>query len=249
MKPVRWSHLKHIGRSPLHYKYALDNGVDETPAMRIGSAAHSMTLGGWRKFDVYDGIRRGKEWEKFRDSLDGDVTILNAKEAATARAVSQSIQTNPTACELLSGETEKSIAWEVNGRMCVGTPDALTLKACDLSDLKITADANPDRFMWHAMKQGWIAQLVWYKDGLLALGRNVGNLFIVAVEAKPPHPVVVYQLSERAEEQGRKTWRLLFERLMVHEASDTWPGYSQSVVLLDTPEEFSLQIDGEEVEA
>jgi hypothetical protein len=238
-----------MARSPRHYQHALEHGVTETAAMRIGSAAHALVLGGWRSFAVYDGVRRGREWESFRDAQDGDTTILNAREDETARAVGLAVQSDPDACDLLSGEVERSIAWEVAGRLCIGTPDALTLSKGDLSDLKVTADGNPEKFIWHAARQGWLAQLAWYADGLRSLGRTVNHLHLVAVEAKPPHVVTCYRLTERAEELGRRTWRLLFERLRVCEESDTWPGYAQVIVDLDSPEDLTLQIDGEDVTA
>jgi len=238
-----------MGRSPAHFRYVQDHGIEETAAMRIGSRAHSLLLEGGRRFAVYPKIRRGKEWDAFAASLDGDVTVLNEREESLAFSAALAVKADPDARDLLTGAVEKQIRWEINGRACFGTPDALTLTKGDLSDLKVTADASPEKFPWHAGRQGWLAQLVWYKDGLVSIGREVNGLHLVAVEAKPPHVVTCYRLTTAAEDLGRRTYRALFERLQVCEAANHWPGYAQTIIPLDSPEEITLSMDGEEFAA
>ena len=40
----RWSHLSHMGKSPLHYQHAKENGRAETTALRTGSALHTLVF-------------------------------------------------------------------------------------------------------------------------------------------------------------------------------------------------------------
>jgi len=217
--------------------------------MRIGSRAHSLLLEGGRRFVVFDGIRRGKAWDAFAADIAPDVTILNVREDTLATDAAAAVKADADARDLLTGIVEKQIRWDINGRACFGTPDALTLTKGDLSDLKVTADASPEKFPWHAGRQGWLAQLAWYKDGLVASGREIAGLHLVAVEAKPPHVVTCYRLTTEAEELGRRTYRALFERLQVCEAANHWPGYAQTIIPLDSPEEITLSMDGEEFAA
>jgi len=108
---------------------------------------------------------------------------------------------------------------------------------------------NPLKFPWHARKMGWAIQAVWYLDGLEATGETVSDAYLIAVDPKPPHLCVAYYLTERTIELGRKSWRTLFEKLLVCEKSNEWPGYAQSFVPLDLDdEEFELTIQGEAVE-
>ena len=75
------------------------------------------------------------------------------------------------------------------------------------------------------------------------------RLSIVAVESKPPYPVVVYDLSEEAIKQGNMLWHSLWERLRGCEENDHWPGYVEGISVLDfEPTSTTVIIDGEEVE-
>lgn len=249
MIPLRWSSLKWMAKSPAHYRYYLDHPVAETDAMRIGSYAHHLLFGSPREFAVYQGVRRGKEWDAFKGSR-LSVTILNERESDAAKRVADNLQRSTEAAAVLSGNVERRISWSLNGRECAGTPDAVSADGGIIADLKVTTDANPDKFYWHAARQGWLGQLAWYSDGLRAceLGSPVEH-YIVAVESKPPYVVQPFLLTYQAVEMGQRTYRLLFERLLVHEAADHWPGYVEGFAALDSPEDVTLQIDGEDVTA
>ena len=69
---------------------------------------------------------------------------------------------------------------------------------------------------------------------------------LLAVESTAPYVVTVFRVTERALEQGRRTYRLWFERLMACEEADEWPGYVQSVVPLDVPESDEVTFGEEE---
>ena len=245
--PVRWSTLREMRRSPAHYRHALTAPRVETPAMRLGTAVHALVFG-TDSFDVWSGIRRGKEWEAFKSDHDG-VTIINQDELETASAIARSVTENPLARRMLFGDQERRIEWAEAGRDCAGTPDVIGDGF--LTDLKTTTDASPERFPFQARKMAYHAQLSWYRNGY---GRFAGldvrdfDLFIVAVEVKPPYPVTAWLLSPSAVDMGERIWRSCFERLLVCEASDQWPGYSDAIQQLDAIEDFQLSIDGEDVE-
>lgn len=246
MSEVRWSSLKWMAKSPAHYQHYLEHPVPETQAMRIGARAHNLILGGGRPFSIYMGVRRGKEWEAFKAGCH-DETILNEREANAAQAIATVLRRSKECMNLLGGHIERTIHWIGSGRGCCGTPDAVSLDGAVVADLKVTADADPSKFAWHASRQGWLAQLAWYSDGLRDAGlADPKEHIIVAVEGKAPHVIQPYLLTERAVEMGRRTYRLLLERLMVHEAADHWPGYIDGLATLDSPEELALTMDGEE---
>lgn len=242
MRPVRWSELKHIRRSPAHYRYACEKGVTETSAMRVGAYVHQLVLGGIRKFRVYDGVRRGSSWEMFQ-AANETATILTLAEWAQATEIARAVHECEAAVRILDGIRERTIEWEVAGRFCIGTPDVAGESF--VADLKVTNDASPSRFPWHARRQGWLGQLEWYANGL----GGVAEAFLVAVESKPPYPVVVYMLTEAARDVGQRQWRSYFETLRVCEEADSWPGYSQGIAVLDVADEedVSLTVNGEEM--
>ncbi len=245
MIPLRWSHLRHLGRSPAHYRYHLDNPVTETDAMRVGSRVHDLVLHGDRnRFAVWEGGRRaGKEWDLFA-LAHAEATILTADQEDRAQNIADAVK----GCDLAMAAffacvTEERRAWTVADRECEGTPDAVG--AASIAELKVTRDCSPNRFPWHAQRMGWLAQVSWYNYGCFRGGAT--NLTIVAVEDQPPHVVTVYRLSPDAAELGSRTWRSHFERLLVCEAEDRWPGYTEAVADLDVDSEFTIHHQGEEL--
>lgn len=245
LAPVRWSHLQHMGKSAAHYRYFLDNPVPETDPMRVGARVHDLVLrGGRNRFAIWEGAaRRGKEWDLFALAHE-DATILTAKQEDRAQEIATAVLGNDEAMLRIHGcVTEQTREWEVAGRACIGTPDVFGPSS--LGDLKVTNDASPGRFPWHAQKMGWLGQLAWYDYGIHR--GQAESLWIVAVEDEPPHLVTVFPLTPDAAEFGHRQWRSHFERLLVCEAEGRWPGYSDAPVPLDIDREYSLHIGGEEV--
>lgn len=253
--PVRFSSLKHMSKSPAHYRHALISGVKETKAMRVGTLVHAET------FDqdgpvIYEGERRGNAWKAFKEENTG-VEIVTRSEADKAAdvtcALREAILSHPTASGLLSGRIEERIFWSIGGRACQGTPDVLGTDGVDafITDLKTTADANPAKFPWFAQRMGYVAQLAWYMDGVRAAGLgNPTRGFIVAVESKAPYVVSCFELTPEAIDMGRRQYRIWFEQLLVCEASNSWPGYCSAIVPLNAPDEdLDLLIDGESIAA
>jgi hypothetical protein len=235
--PIRWSNLRHMARSAQHYRYNLEHPMEPTPAMRLGTIAHALVLEKAREaVTVYDGRRFGKAWDEFKTTM-GHTNICTPLELSRAMAL------------LRTGEVERTVAWRIGQRACNGTPDVWAENS--IVDLKITADAHPSRFPWHARKMLWTSQLAWYADGVVAAGLGCPiNLYIVAVEPKPPYPVVVYRMTDNAIDMAQRTYHLLWEQLMSCERTNCWPGYAGSIVDLDVPEtdeEFALTIEGEEI--
>lgn len=244
--PLRFSWLKQIAKSPAHARYAMEHGIDDTPYLRLGRLAHCVALG-TPVGPVWKGDRRGKEWLAFKAEHDGE-DIVTEKEFEVAEQMGQAIAAHPEASYLLSGVREQTLHFSMSGRLCRSTPDSRHVKA--LCDLKSTTDASPARFPWHALRLGYHAQLAMQKDACEVTGLSVPEeLAIVAAEVKPPFAVAVYHLTERAEDFGRRTYRLWLEQFLNCERSGVWPGYPMGT--LDAPEEGVelVGVDGEVIES
>lgn len=233
--PVRFSNLKHMARSALHYWDAVQLDREDTLAMRIGRGAHAMVLG--EPVVKWVGkTRQGKAWEAFR-ALHADKEILNAKEWATAEGIANAIRRHPIAAPLLFEGTilEQTIEWEWLGRKCTSRPDSRRGGQV-VTDLKTTQCADPERFRFDALKRAYHAQLAFYGLATKHLtGVEPDDLFACAVESKRPFAVTVLRLTDEARTQGEKMARLWFERLLVCESSDSWPAYTDAIVKLDAP--------------
>lgn len=229
-EPLRFSRLKMIGQSPAHYRGSpgpKGSGLD------VGSAAHSLLLGG-KRVVAYPGAKRaGKEFEAFeRDNA--DALILTRREHAVAEGMAKSVRANPDAMRALDGVRERTFTWNQFSRKCRGTPDVRGNGFH--TELKTGETADPRRFPYKMRQFCYHGQLAFYSDGAQLAGMDVPrDNFVVAVEASAPFVVTVFRVSDEAIDQGRRLIRLWFEMLAACEAADFWPGYSQSVVELNLP--------------
>lgn len=242
--PVRFSNLKRMGQSPLHYLYSVQNDIEDTLALRIGRGSHALVTG--QKVKVFMGkVRNGKVWDCFK-AEHADSVILNAKEYCQARSVAYWLERHKAARKLLFENTvlEERIDWKYLGRDCRSTPDVRG--GPHVTEIKSTRCSEPARFNRDGLWRAYHAQLAFYLDSVLTshLG-TPQSAFIIAVESLPPHPVSVLRLTERAIELGRRMCRLWFERLLASEAEDYWPAYIEGEAEFDAPEELELTFGGE----
>lgn len=251
MTPVHFSTLKEMRRSPAHAKYAMERGDgEETASTRIGSASHSIALGTGRRVVTYEG-RRDKRTEAYRNFLEEnqDALILSASEFATASSIGRALRQHDEAIDYLQGDREQPQSWTYLGRACatrgIDVIDSAHIPPRFITELKTTKFAKPEWFQTEVLRRAYHCQLVHYEG---ALGVDIPELVIVAVESAPPHPVVVYRLSDRLREQAAKQLRLWMEQFLVCEQSNHWPGYTQSIVELDVRDDAELDFsDLEEV--
>lgn len=223
---LNWSMLKHLVLgSPLHYRHALDSPDDNTTGRLIGRAVHALVLEGREDFAVWDGDRRGKAWQEYRDAHAG-VDILRATEAATVRAMAEAVLRHPHAVAALEGQREVSLTWERGGRACKGRLDCLT--ADGVTDLKSTGPLRmAARTAWAS---GYVHQLAWYR-----YGADVDGAYIVGVEAKAPHDVGVWEIDPVALSVADRQIDEALEVLARCEASGVWPGVMPDVEEMTMP--------------
>lgn len=244
--PARFSNLKHMARSALHYWDSVQSDRESTIAMRFGRGVHAMVLG--QPYIVWPGKdRRAKGYKEFAKEH-ADKEIMTRKEHVVASGLSQAILRHPIAAPLLfdySSVIEEQIAWSWMGKACTSRPDSRQASSI-LVDLKTTQCAEPVKFERDAMWRAYHAQLAYYEMAIEHLtGTSPKDSYIVAVESKRPYAITVLKLTDEAREQGRKLCRLWFERLLVCEQSNSWPAYTESICRFDVPDnDFNVTIDG-----
>ena len=127
----------------------------------------------------------------------------------------------------------------------------MTFSIENLVELKTGKSAHPERFVSAGKFYGYHAQLAWYRRAMIESGVGTpASLWIVAAESAPPYPVTVFRLTEQAIELGERACRAWLENLLVCEANDSWPAYTDAVVPFDVEDygSVTLTIDGEETE-
>jgi hypothetical protein len=160
--PVRFSRLKHMSASALHYWQSVQDNKDDTIAMRFGRGVHALVLG--LPVKRWTGkTRHGKAWDAFK-AKHADKEILNTKEWDRAHGIFEAIQRHPIANEALFGGTvlEETIEWEFMGRASARAGPTLASRDERLVDLKTTKCAEPGKFERDAIWRGYHAQFSFY---------------------------------------------------------------------------------------
>lgn len=237
--------LDAIHRCPALYKYRKENPPEPTPAMRWGTLVHLAVLEPDRfaaEVAVAPEINRrtnaGKaEWEAFCAENEGK-EVLTAEEHTELCAIRDSVRSHPAAIRALgkSGLIEQSVFWDRDGIQCRARPDYLH-PAGVIVDLKTTDDASPGGFARSVANFRYHVQAAFYSDGLSAVqGPSAVKGFVfIAVEKKAPFLVGVYQADEAMLAAGRLAYEADIETFRQCLATDTWPGYGDTVLPLSLP--------------
>lgn len=239
------SDLDLIARSPAHWKYAMREMRETTPAMRIGAAVHCAVLEPDRFTTDYvtapDCDRRtkaGKEAFAEFEAANAGKTVLTVEDGLLCHRIADAVRQHPEAAALLSrGQPEVSALWrdEEFGVRCRArfdwiTPDGLAV------DLKTTQDAGPAEFARSCAIYRYHVQAAWYLDGYLQVSADLPLGFIfIAVEKTPPYAVALYELDADAVELGRLLSRRDLARYAAARDMDTWPSYPTEIQSLSLP--------------
>jgi hypothetical protein len=240
---VNWSTLKHMEKSPAHYHHALLNPPKDTDAMKCGRCIHMAVFEPERfasECVLWDGgVRRGKDWDKFRSKFDGR-EILTESEHEDCIAIQRAVRSDGVAAKYVSGGQgevtalwthKQDPAWSIE---CKGRIDFVANTGA-LVDLKSCRDASPEGFGRQLWNLQYHVQAAYYCDGYAAAtGRRLPYV-IVAVEHDAPHVVQVYTIPDAVLELGRETYRELLERLAWCRSESNWPGYATGELELELP--------------
>ena len=239
------SRLKRMGISPLHFRHA---GDERTAAKSLGTAAHAAILEPelFAAMPVYEGVRRGKDWDAFQAQHAG-ANILTAKEHAEAVAMAAAVELNPAVAKLLhaKGARELTITWDRDGRPCKGRVDLITQSgaAAHIVDLKTARDIDPRVFGAQAYRLGYHVQAAWYHDAVaayVARGKTEPRFHkvhytIIAIESSPPYDCIPFRVPPEIIDVGRAEYEEHLARLAVCEQTGRWPGRVDGDAELELP--------------
>lgn len=242
--PVHFSDLSCLALSPAHFKASVEAGVKVTKDMRIGTIVHHMVLGPHRTRPVVlyeDGEdRKGnayKSWARAHHAANPKAELVTRPEWAEAKVIAAAVHADPQARRLLDGaRREVSLTWDLDGILC--ETDGIDIVGDGyICDLKKTNSTEPGQMQRHGAKYHWHCQIVHYATAAAAHKIDTSKgLFVMGVEADPPHCVTVLQLSEPTINSAKRTLGIWLEKLRVARDNDHWPGYTQAVVPFDLPE-------------
>lgn len=246
VKAVNWSTLKHMERSPAHYRAAVAGELERpaSPALAFGSLVHALALEPHLVPDLYvvEEIDRRTKAGKERALLltYAGLELVSPVVYARAESIARRVRTSPLVAPYLTGaQHELTVEWThpATGLRCKGRLDWVHEPSRTLLDLKTARDIGRRFFGRQAASLGYVGQLGgMYRDACrYGLGWEPERILIVTVESAQPFDLAVYQLDSQAVEAGEALVDSLLARVAECEASGTWPGAHPEIETLDVP--------------
>ena len=245
------SGLNLVARSPAHYAHRA--AFKSTRAMDIGTAFHTALLEPDRfgsEYQVVNGIddRRKSEYKEAAKVFGGDKT-LTASEGASVAVMSESVQANPDAREVLSAKGYAELSGFVEdpdtGALLRVRFDWLTVDARAV-DIKKTQDARPFAFSRSVNNYRYHCQQAMYSHVFeLIEGRPLESYQFLAIEEQPPCANVLYTLDHLAVQHGHTLYRDALSDYAIACESNEWPSYGTTSDVIGLPEYVMNELEGE----
>lgn len=236
----------------LYHAWQEGQTVDEdSPALRLGTFFHSMTLEPQTVDVKYHFLqspgttKAGKEERKTAEA-DG-LTCVTMTEALTVKSMATAVHNQPYVGRLFTSgklQAETSIYWtelssgglEVDCKARVDglihLPDGHVIAI----DLKSAQSADPAELGRKVYNFGYHRQAAWYTHALAQVGVQPSAFIFVFVEKSAPWLVTPVVLTEDAIALGWDECQRAVEICAECQQSGVWPQYSDKVISLDLPE-------------
>lgn len=252
------SSLSKIAKSPMHFKYYIENPQEDTPALLFGRALHKYIL---EKDDFFSEFaicpacdrrtKEGKEtYKKFEEESVGK-DVISAEDFEDIKKMYEVAYSNPYVQKLLEGEHELSFFWvdEQTGEPCKCRPDALAEIGGQhiIVDYKTTENAETEAFKQSAIKYSYDLQAGMYSEGMKKCTGNDYLFIFIAQEKKPPYAINIVQADEFFLKEGTLLFHDLLEILHECKVKDEWPGYmgfENEVSNLSLPKWLQKAVEG-----
>jgi hypothetical protein len=223
--------------SMLNLKHAFEHGREDTEAMLFGRALHCLMFEPdtfESRYASFDGRRdaRTKEYQKFlADHAGAEVLKKSGQYSWDAAMLAAKAFLRCEEIQPLTehGKGEVTIFTPELGMQCRARLDWISTSAKVLTDMKTAADVSEEGFGRQFFGLKYDVQLGFYRHVFRKVTGHDWPVKVLAVENKPPHEVVVYDVPESVLDQGtEKAFRIL---RMVRNCIDTgkWPGVSSGV--------------------
>jgi hypothetical protein len=241
------SALKHVRRSPAHYKAWIDGTAPDrdTPALAFGRAFHMAILEPQRFATTYiempkfDGrTKAGKAAREAWEEQHVGAEPLLFDDMLTITAMVESVRRHPLASQMIrEGQPELTLSWtdEDTGLSCKSRLDYYVESLAMIVDVKTADDASWESFRRDVAKYDYHVQDALYRSAALALEMPVQHFVLLAVEKEPPYAVAPYTLDAEGIGRGYQAARRDMYTLAHCMKTGRFPAYPETIREIEVP--------------
>jgi hypothetical protein len=211
------SYIRRFGQSQLH---AVEHKQESTPALKFGTAAHSLIVEGREAFDKEVKVVSGSPYtkaykEEKADYEDQGYIVLKEAELELLESMKANMIYEGNAYLNAKGKVaEASIYWYEDDILCKCRPDLLCPPLSEpnsdskiiIVDYKTTISCEPYAFNKSVSKYGYDMQAAWYRRGLESAGYSVDGFVFIAQEKVHPYASKVFRITK---EQMDYAWKIM----------------------------------------
>ena len=239
MPGIRRSDLWYMNKTPMHFKYRMDNDDEKpTPAMIFGQVAHKYILEPETYFDEYATVpnvdRRTKAGKEMFDAFKAEHANrewVDQDDFDTIFQMSLALNRHPEISEILNGDkrTEVPFCWtdDETGEVCKCKADILTHIDGKpyIIDYKTTDSCEDGHFERTARKFGYAFQTGFYTEGIDKCTFEKHGFIFIAQEKKAPYAARIYVCDDGFINQGKRQFHALLRQYHECKLNNEWNGY------------------------
>ena len=239
------SSLVNMRRSPLYYRWCLDNPQPPTGAMILGTATHQLILEPERvgDFAVWgtlpeEKVRQGKVWDNFC-ALNKGAFIVTKQQRDDMVGMAIGARKNLPIMKYASakGPCEVVLVWrdKETGRLMKGRLDKIIPASHTIFDLKTCRSCQKYKFGGQAYQLNYHIKMAIYWLGYRTLTGHEPHMKLGAIESKAPFESAVYRVTPDVLSQGLDDLTSLLITLAQCEATGEWPAAEPDELELSLP--------------
>lgn len=251
LEGINHSKLKHFKNSIKHGHYRLSEKIAQTPAMRLGTAIHTLVLEPHKYQSEYciggpinpktettygSGTKKFAEWMEEQGE---DKIFLSNQDAEKANAISQAVKRNEDAARVLrqSNLKECAMTWvdEETGFKCKCLIDFASTDGRFIGDLKsISGNLTYDSLSSTLYKMDYHQQFSFYNAGAIANGLRPQKFLVIFCQTTDEKDVVIAEIGEQSLHYGEMQYRKCLNNYREC-INGNIKGYHSNQFVLDVP--------------
>lgn len=234
------SFLCDVLRSPAYAKWKKEHPITQTPAMKMGSALHTLVLEPHLFDSQYATAKvdgRTTQWKQLKAHYEShNITLLDEDVFANVVGMRNAIAKHSIASKLLTNGVAEKCIFQTDPETQLPLkirPDYLLENI--IVDVKTANDSSPEAFMRISYDMEYHIQAAMYSAVASLLTGQPYQFVFVVVENKAPYQVVVYYADEKMLSVGNDLYRQALDTVLECEKTGVWPGIPEQLYPLSLP--------------